>query len=61
MQQLAAQTDDRVDAMRAQKDEALEQYRKELERQKRLQEKQAPGISPEKVPKMRVRAAGGRK
>lgn len=47
--------------MRAQKDEALEAYRKELERQKRLQEKQGGGPGGEKVPKMRVRAVGAKK
>lgn len=50
---MAKYADERVDGMRRQKDEELEQYKREVERQKRFEQK---GAAQQEVPKMRVRS-----
>ena len=41
MNQMAKYADERVDNMRRQKDEELEQYKRDIERQKRMEGKTA--------------------
>ena len=57
LQSMAKYADEKVDNMRRQKDEELEQYRRDIERQKRFEGKQmgAKEVSPEKAQKVRVR------
>ena len=57
MQSMAKYADEKVDNMRGQKDEELEQYRRDIERSKRFDGKQAGGkdVSPTKAQKVRAR------
>jgi hypothetical protein len=49
--------EDKVDSMRAQKDEELEQYKKEIERAKRFDGQKAAGTDKPTVVKKKVVAA----